>query len=108
MRAPSVENATDLTDKVWQFSTFSCLPIDVSHTRTDLLSEPETIHVPSVKNVTELTGLPTLRVITNIPLCEALVNDGILGKRLLHPQQGSNSPGHVESAETSSRQLANT
>ena len=100
MRAPSVKNATELTDEVWPFSTFSCLPVDASHTRTELSYEPETMCVPSVENATNLTTLPTLRVINDIPLREALVNDGIPGKRLLQPRQGSDSPGHVESAET--------
>jgi len=100
MRVPSVENATELTDQVWPSSTFSCLPVDASHTRNELSREPETMCVPSVENVTDSTPLPTLRCINNIPLREALVNDGIPGKRLLHPRQGSDSPGHVESAET--------
>ena len=33
----------------------SSLPVDASHTRTDLSDEPETMCVPSVENVTELT-----------------------------------------------------
>src|SRR6188768_1793022 len=85
MRVPSVENATDLTDSVWPFRTLSSLPVDASHTRTDLSSEPETMRVPSVENATELTSSPTLRVINDKPLRDALVNAGILGNLLLHP-----------------------
>jgi len=45
-----------------------------------LSPEPETMRVPSVENATELTPLPTLRVINDRPLRRALLNAGILGK----------------------------
>jgi len=80
MRIPSAENAIEVTDLVWPFSTLSSLPVDASHTRTDLSDEPETMRVPLVENATELTSLPTRRVINDKPLREALVNAGILGK----------------------------
>jgi hypothetical protein len=57
IRIPSVENATELTQSVWPFSTFSSAPVDASHTRTVLSDEPDTIRIPSVENATELTQL---------------------------------------------------
>jgi hypothetical protein len=40
---------------VWPFSFFSSAPVEASHTRTDLSSEPETIRVPSLENATDQT-----------------------------------------------------
>ncbi|KAF8219605.1 hypothetical protein L208DRAFT_1207457, partial [Tricholoma matsutake] len=52
---PSFENATELTQSVWPFSSFSSTPVNTSHTQTEQSYEPDTIHVPSFENVTELT-----------------------------------------------------
>jgi hypothetical protein len=52
IRVPSLENATDLTELLWPFSSFSSTPVDASHTCTDLSFEPDTIRVLSLENAT--------------------------------------------------------
>jgi hypothetical protein len=46
-RLPSCENATDITESVWPFSSASTLPVVTFQIRTVLSSDPETTWLPS-------------------------------------------------------------
>ena len=54
MWMPSCENATDLILLVWPINFYSSAPVKVSHTHTELSSEPETILMSLDENATEL------------------------------------------------------
>jgi hypothetical protein len=69
---PSLENANELTQLLWQVSTFSFAPVDAPHTRTVLSYKP--IRIPSLENATELTHWVALQ---HIQLCT--------GRRIPHP-----------------------
>ena len=49
---PLTENAAG---SVWPSSTFSVLSVKASHTLTDVSTEPETIPLSSLENVTDVT-----------------------------------------------------
>jgi len=81
MQLPMLEDATEVTEFVWPFSTCFSSPVKASHTRTDLLSHPETMQLPSLENATALIQLSMLRV-NGVPPIKALENWGIPGKWL--------------------------
>src|SRR5882762_1146248 len=54
-RLQSWENATDITQSLWPFSSASTSPVIAFQIRTVLSSDPETTRLPSWENATDVT-----------------------------------------------------